>query len=158
MRDYGLAPHQQVETLVARVNCMLDGYVDNEDEVLHKLSELLLDPQARDTRRDAAEIARRGAQLIYLVEHLGEYLGEYLAGDVVRLRRADGRPRLEAAQRAARVDLGASRDEGAEIPPRYTRGRHRGTAEVPSRCGPPRGRCCTRWAPVTLSARRSSRS
>ena len=31
MRDYGLAPHQQVETLVARVNCMLDGYVDNEN-------------------------------------------------------------------------------------------------------------------------------
>ena len=85
MRDYGLAPHQQVETLVARVNCMLDGYVDNEDEVLHKLSELLLDPQARDTRRDAAEIARRGAQITYPGEHPGEYLGEYLAGDVVRL-------------------------------------------------------------------------
>jgi len=47
MRDSvaGSATHTQMQKLVARCFAMLDGYVDNEDDVLSKLSELLLDPE-----------------------------------------------------------------------------------------------------------------
>lgn len=45
MRESNIALHQQVAYLVARTHHMLDGFVDNEDDVLHKLSELLLDPE-----------------------------------------------------------------------------------------------------------------
>jgi len=44
MRENNIALHQQMAYLVARTHHMLDGFVDNEDDVLHKLSELLLEP------------------------------------------------------------------------------------------------------------------
>ena len=42
----GSPPHQKLSYLLARCHHMLDGYIDNEDDVLHQLSGLLLDPQA----------------------------------------------------------------------------------------------------------------
>jgi len=43
MREDNIAVHQQVAYLIARAHHMLGGFVDNEDDVLNKLSELLLD-------------------------------------------------------------------------------------------------------------------
>ncbi|EOD32164.1 acetyl-CoA carboxylase [Emiliania huxleyi CCMP1516] len=49
MREDNIAVHQQVAYLIARAHHMLGGFVDNEDDVLNKLSELLLDQRAAAT-------------------------------------------------------------------------------------------------------------